>query len=71
VIKDLVEIIARLTGFEGQIRWQSDKPDGQPRRQLDTRRAFERFGFQAQMSLEQGLRQTIDWYETTSMARGA
>jgi GDP-L-fucose synthase len=71
VIKDLVEIIARLTGFEGQIRWQSDKPDGQPRRQLDTRRAFERFGFQAQTSLEQGLRQTIDWYETTSMARGA
>jgi GDP-L-fucose synthase len=71
VIKDLVEIIARLTGFEGEIRWQSDKPDGQPRRQLDTRRAFERFGFQAQTSLEQGLRQTIDWYETTSMARGA
>ena len=71
VIKDLVEIIARLTGFEGEIRWESDKPDGQPRRQLDTRRAFERFGFQAQTSLEQGLRQTIDWYETTSMARGA
>jgi GDP-L-fucose synthase len=71
VIKDLVEIIARLTGFEGEIRWQSDKPDGQPRRQLDTGRAFERFGFQAQTSLEQGLRQTIDWYETTSMARGA
>ena len=71
VIKDLVEIIARLTGFEGEIRWQSDKPDGQPRRQLDTRRAFERFGFQAQTSLEQGLRQTIDWYETASMARGA
>jgi GDP-L-fucose synthase len=71
VIKDLVEIIARLTGFEGEIRWQPDKPDGQPRRQLDTRRAFERFGFQAQTSLEQGLRQTIDWYETASMARGA
>jgi GDP-L-fucose synthase len=71
VIKDLVEIIARLTGFEGEIRWESDKPDGQPRRQLDTRRAFEKFGFQAQTSLEQGLRQTIDWYETTSMARGA
>jgi GDP-L-fucose synthase len=71
VIKDLVNIIARLTGFEGEIRWQADKPDGQPRRQLDTRRAFERFGFQAQTSLEQGLRQTIDWYETTFMARGA
>ena len=71
VIKDLVKIIASLTGFEGEIRWQPDRPDGQPRRQLDTRRAFERFGFQAQTSLEQGLRQTIDWYETTFMARGA
>jgi GDP-L-fucose synthase len=71
VIKDLVEMIARLTGIEGEIRWQRDKPDGQPRRQLDTRRAFEKFGFQAQTSLEQGLRQTIDWYEATSRARGA
>lgn len=64
VIKDLVELIARLAGFDGAIRWRSEKPDGQPRRQLDTRRAFERFGFQAQTSLEQGLRHTIDWYET-------
>jgi GDP-L-fucose synthase len=71
VIKDLVGMIARLAGFAGEIRWQSNKPDGQPRRQLDTRRAFEKFGFQAQTSLEQGLRQTIDWYETTFMARGA
>jgi GDP-L-fucose synthase len=71
VIKDLVELIARLAGFDGEIRWQSNKPDGQPRRQLDTRRALEKFGFRAQTSLEQGLRQTIDWYETTFMARGA
>ena len=71
VIKDLVELIARLAGFDGAIRWQSDKPDGQPRRQLDTRRAFERFGFQAQTSLEQGLRQTIDWYERTFPEGGA
>ena len=71
VIKDLVEMIVRLTGFEGEIRWQSNKPDGQPRRQLDTSRAAERFGFQAHTSLEQGLQQTIDWYETTFMARGA
>ena len=70
-IKDLVEIIAGLAGFEGQIRWQSEKPDGQPRRQLDTTRAFERFGFRAQTSLAEGLRQTIDWYETAFMARGA
>ncbi|MDX6528158.1 MAG: GDP-L-fucose synthase [Blastocatellia bacterium] len=71
VIKDLVETIVRLTEFEGEITWQSDKPDGQPRRQLDTSRAFEKFGFRAQTSLEQGLRQTIDWYEMTFMARGA
>ena len=71
VIKDLVEMIARLTGFEGEIRWQPDKPDGQPRRQLDTGRAAERFGFHPRTSLEQGLRQTIDWYETNSMSRGA
>ena len=62
-IKSLVEIIARLTGFKGEIRWQSEKPDGQPRRWLDTTRAFERFGFRAQTSLEEGLRRTIDWYE--------
>jgi len=70
-IRELVEMIARLTSFEGEIRWQSEKPDGQPRRQLDTTRAFERFGFRAQTSLEEGLRQTIDWYETAFMARGA
>ena len=70
-IKDLIEIIARLSGFEGEIRWQSEKPDGQPRRQLDTTRAWERFGFRAQTSLEEGLRRTIEWYETAFMARGA
>ncbi len=63
VIKDLVEMIARLTGFEGEIRWQSDRPDGQPRRQLDTSRALERFGFRARTSLEEGLKRTIAWYE--------
>jgi GDP-L-fucose synthase len=71
VIKDLVETIARLTGYQGEIKWQSDKPDGQPRRQLDTRRAFEKFGFRAQTSLEDGLRKTIDWYETSFKAKGA
>ncbi len=70
-IKELVEIIALLAGFEGEIRWQSEKPDGQPRRQLDTTRAFERLGFRAATSLEEGLRQTIDWYETAFMPRGA
>lgn len=71
VIKDLVETIARLTGFAGEIRWQSDRPDGQPRRQLDVSRAFEKFGFQAETTLEVGLRKTIDWYENTSMATAA
>ncbi len=63
VIKDLVETIARLTGFNGEIRWRSDRPDGQPRRQLDTSRAFEKFGFRARTSLEEGLKRTIEWYE--------
>jgi len=67
VIKDLVELIAKLTRFEGEIRWQSDRPDGQPRRQLDTSRALERFGFSAQTPLEAGLKKTIEWYETDSL----
>jgi len=67
VIKDLVELIAKVARFEGEIRWQSDKPDGQPRRQLDTSRAWERFGFKATTSLEDGMRKTIDWYEKNSL----
>ncbi|HEX8475871.1 MAG TPA: GDP-L-fucose synthase [Pyrinomonadaceae bacterium] len=63
VIRDLVETIVRLTRFEGEIRWQTSKPNGQPRRQLDTTRAAEKFGFRAATSLEDGLRRTIDWYE--------
>jgi GDP-L-fucose synthase len=61
-ISDLAKTIARLTEFAGEIRWRVDKPDGQPRRQLDTTRAFEEFGFQARTSLEDGLRKTIDWF---------
>jgi GDP-L-fucose synthase len=64
LIRELVEMIARLCGFVGEIRWQKSKPDGQPRRQLDVARAFEKFGFRAQTSLEEGLRRTIDWYES-------
>jgi GDP-L-fucose synthase len=63
-ISDLAHLIARLSGFEGEIRWQSDRPDGQPRRRLDVTRAFEKFGFRAETSLEDGLRKTIDWYES-------
>jgi GDP-L-fucose synthase len=62
-INSLVETIARLTGFRGEIRWQPARPNGQPKRQLDTTRAREKFGFVAQTSLEEGLRKTIDWYE--------
>jgi GDP-L-fucose synthase len=62
-IRDLVEQIARLTGFSGEVRWDPSKPDGQPRRALDTSRARERFGFVAAMPMEEGLRRTIAWYE--------
>ncbi len=62
-IRDLVHLIARISGFSGEIHWQSDKPDGQPRRRLDTTRAFENFGFRATTSLEEGLKKTIAWFE--------
>jgi GDP-L-fucose synthase len=61
-IKDLVEIIARLVGFAGEIRWDDSKPDGQPRRRVDATRAAERFGFEAATPFEEGLARTIDWY---------
>jgi GDP-L-fucose synthase len=62
-IRDLVELIVDLTGFKGEIRWDTSKPDGQPRRALDTTRARERFGFSAQTSFDAGLRRTVAWYE--------
>jgi GDP-L-fucose synthase len=61
-IKDLAELIARLTGFSGKIVWDSTKPDGQPRRMLDVSRAEHIFGFRARVPFEQGLRETIEWY---------
>ena len=61
-IKDLVEKIVKLTGFTGEIRWDPTKPDGQPRRCLDTTRAKEYFGFQASTNFDQGLKSTIEWY---------
>jgi len=61
-IKDLTETIARLTGFTGDIRWDTTKPNGQPRRRLDTTRAREAFGFEAKTDFEEGLKRTIDWY---------
>ncbi len=61
-IRDLVTIIARHTGFDGEIRWDSTRPDGQPRRRVDPSRARERFGFIARVPFEEGLRRTVEWY---------
>jgi len=66
-IKELVEMIVRLTDFGGELVWDTSKPNGQPRRGLDTSRAREYFGFEAQMSFEEGLRRTIEWYRETKM----
>ena len=63
-IRALAELIASLTGFDGQIRWNPSMPDGQPRRCLDTRRAKEEFGFEAQTDLHSGLRAAIEWYRS-------
>ena len=61
-IKELVELIAELSGFKGRIAWDTTKPDGQPRRCLDTTRAEKEFGFQAKTDFKEGLKKTIDWY---------
>ncbi len=63
-IHDLVHLIAELTGFTGTITWDTTKPDGQPRRRLDTSRAEQEFGFKATTPFEVGLRKTIEWYRT-------
>jgi GDP-L-fucose synthase len=63
-IRALAELIASLTGFDGQIRWNPSMPDGQPRRCLDTRRAKEEFGFEAQTDLQSGLRAAVEWYRS-------
>lgn len=61
-IRDLVVLICELVGFEGEIRWDSTKPDGQPRRRVDPSRAKDAFGFEAVIEFREGLRRTIDWY---------
>lgn len=70
-IRDLVSLIARLMGFAGEIRFDPGKPDGQPRRSLDTARAERLFGFRAQTGFEAGLRRTIDWYRAQRSAPAA
>ena len=64
-VRDLVTIIARLTGFAGRVEWDPSKPDGQPRRCLDVTKAERELGFRATTSLEDGLRETINWYRTS------
>jgi len=66
-IRDLVPLVARLCRFEGELVWDTTKPDGQPRRMLDTSRALREFGWKARIGFEEGLRETIAWYE---QARG-
>ena len=63
-IKSLVRKISNLTGFEGDINWDSSKPDGQPRRLLDTKKAKELFSFESKISLRKGLDLTIKWYKS-------
>lgn len=62
-IRELVSLIVKLTGFKGKVKWDKTKPDGQPRRRLDTARAYKEFGFKAQISFEEGLEKTIEWYK--------
>ena len=61
-IKDLIELICEVMGYDGELVWETDKPNGQPRRCLDTQRATEKFGFIAEMDFRQGLEKTIEWY---------
>jgi GDP-L-fucose synthase len=67
-IRDLVELICELMGFDGELVWQTDKPNGQPRRCLDTQMAKEKFGFVAEMGFKEGLKRTIEWYRENGEA---
>ena len=64
-ISALVDLIVKLTGFTGKVVWDSSKPDGQPRRMVDTSKAENEFGFKAHPGLEEGLRKTVEWYRST------
>jgi GDP-L-fucose synthase len=70
-IRDLASLISELTGFDGEIHWDSTKPNGQPRRSLDTSRAEELFGWRAKTSFRDGLRRTIEWYRAAAPAYAA
>ena len=66
-IKDLITLICKLMDYDGELVWQTDKPNGQPRRCLDTSRAKDRFGFEAEIGFEEGLRRTIEWYRANAI----
>jgi GDP-L-fucose synthase len=69
-IRDLVQTIARLTGFDGRVTWDTTKPNGQPRRKLDTSKAKAAFDFESRTTFEEGLRQTVEWYEAELRTNG-
>ena len=69
-IRDLAETISRLSGFEGETVWDSSKPDGQPKRYLDVSRARERFGFEAETPLDEGLKRTIESFRAAAPVVG-
>jgi GDP-L-fucose synthase len=69
-IRDLVALVARLCRFEGELAWDHTKPDGQPRRMLDTSRALAEFGWKARIGFEDGLRETVEWFERNRGSTG-
>lgn len=69
LIKELVSLIAELTGFKGKITWDTSKPDGQPRRCLDVSRAKKEFGFAAKVGIKEGLQKTIEWYKKNKLGK--
>ena len=70
-IRDLAQLIGVHTGFAGEIRWDTSKPNGQPRRKLDTSRAAALFGFRAQVSLDEGIGRTVEWYRAHALTPAA
>jgi GDP-L-fucose synthase len=68
-IRELAELVASVTGFEGRIKWDESKPNGQPRRSVDATRARERFGFEARTPLREGLERTVAWYRENALTR--
>jgi GDP-L-fucose synthase len=70
-IRELAELVAAVTGFEGRIEWDTSKPNGQPRRSIDATRARELFGFEARTSLRDGLERTVAWYRAQAPASAA